>query len=161
MYVRFFGAIINPGNKKSTWLMPEWTRSISKNSKALILTFYNMYKISIALVLMKKRFWAYRVSEILAQHFIMNGVLLIVPEPFCLQPIVRRIVKKTEQRFKSASLLSLPFSRQPDRLNLNYSTPRNVFFHCFTRGIPARVARWFVFKPKIPNLGKFWRAFEW
>jgi hypothetical protein len=23
-----------------------------------------------------------------------------------------------------------------------------------------RVARWFVFKPKIPNLGKFWRAFE-
>jgi hypothetical protein len=27
--------------------------------------------------------------------------------------------------------------------------------------LAARVARWFVFKPKIPNLGKFWRAFEW
>jgi hypothetical protein len=25
----------------------------------------------------------------------------------------------------------------------------------------SRVARWFVFKPKIPKLGKFWRAFEW
>jgi hypothetical protein len=25
----------------------------------------------------------------------------------------------------------------------------------------VRVARWFVFKPKIPNLGNFWRAFEW
>jgi hypothetical protein len=25
----------------------------------------------------------------------------------------------------------------------------------------VRVARWFVFKPKIPNFGKFWRAFEW
>jgi hypothetical protein len=24
-----------------------------------------------------------------------------------------------------------------------------------------RVARWFVFKPKIPNLGTFWRAFQW
>jgi hypothetical protein len=30
------------------------------------------------------------------------------------------------------------------------------FFHIHTR-----VARWFVFKPKIPNLGKFWRALEW
>jgi hypothetical protein len=27
--------------------------------------------------------------------------------------------------------------------------------------IHSEVARWFVFKPKIPNLGKFWRAFEW
>jgi hypothetical protein len=25
----------------------------------------------------------------------------------------------------------------------------------------SRVARWFVFKPKPKNLGKFWRAFEW
>jgi hypothetical protein len=25
----------------------------------------------------------------------------------------------------------------------------------------ARVARWFIFKPKNPNLGKFWRALEW
>jgi hypothetical protein len=25
----------------------------------------------------------------------------------------------------------------------------------------ARVARWFVFKPKISNLGKFWRALQW
>jgi hypothetical protein len=25
---------------------------------------------------------------------------------------------------------------------------------------PPRVARWFDFKPKIPKLGKFWRAFE-
>jgi hypothetical protein len=25
----------------------------------------------------------------------------------------------------------------------------------------ARVARWFVFKPKIIILGKFWSAFEW
>jgi hypothetical protein len=24
----------------------------------------------------------------------------------------------------------------------------------------TRVARWFVFKPKLPILGKFWRAFE-
>jgi hypothetical protein len=24
-----------------------------------------------------------------------------------------------------------------------------------------RVARWFVFKPKNPNLGKFWRALDW
>jgi hypothetical protein len=24
-----------------------------------------------------------------------------------------------------------------------------------------RVARWYIFKPKIPNLGKFWRALEW
>jgi hypothetical protein len=24
----------------------------------------------------------------------------------------------------------------------------------------VRVARWFVFKQKIPNVGKFWRAFE-
>jgi hypothetical protein len=23
-----------------------------------------------------------------------------------------------------------------------------------------RVARWFIFKPKNPNLGKFWRAFD-
>jgi hypothetical protein len=27
--------------------------------------------------------------------------------------------------------------------------------------VATRVARWFVFKPKIPNLGKFWRALEW
>jgi hypothetical protein len=32
----------------------------------------------------------------------------------------------------------------------------------FQQTIPrTRVARWFVFKPKFPNLGKFWRAFEW
>jgi hypothetical protein len=24
----------------------------------------------------------------------------------------------------------------------------------------GRVARWFVFKPKNPNLGKFWRALQ-
>jgi hypothetical protein len=29
------------------------------------------------------------------------------------------------------------------------------------RVLLAGVARWFVFKPKIPNLGKFWTAFEW
>jgi hypothetical protein len=31
----------------------------------------------------------------------------------------------------------------------------------FRGGVRVRVARWFVFKPKIPNLGKFWRALEW
>jgi hypothetical protein len=31
----------------------------------------------------------------------------------------------------------------------------------FHRVVPDRVARWFVFKPKIPNLGQFWRALEW
>jgi hypothetical protein len=25
----------------------------------------------------------------------------------------------------------------------------------------ARVARWFIFKQKIPNLGKFWMALDW
>jgi hypothetical protein len=25
----------------------------------------------------------------------------------------------------------------------------------------VRVARWYIFKPKNPNLGKFWRALEW
>jgi hypothetical protein len=25
----------------------------------------------------------------------------------------------------------------------------------------TRVARWFVFKPKNPNLGKFWRVLQW
>jgi hypothetical protein len=25
----------------------------------------------------------------------------------------------------------------------------------------SRVARWFLFKPKIPHLGKFWRALVW
>jgi hypothetical protein len=25
----------------------------------------------------------------------------------------------------------------------------------------GRVARWFIFKPKIPNLGKYWRAIGW
>jgi hypothetical protein len=25
----------------------------------------------------------------------------------------------------------------------------------------TRVARWFIFRPKIPILGKFWRALEW
>jgi hypothetical protein len=25
----------------------------------------------------------------------------------------------------------------------------------------SRVARWFIFKPKNPNLGTFWRALEW
>jgi hypothetical protein len=30
----------------------------------------------------------------------------------------------------------------------------------YTR-VRIRAARWFVFKPKIPNLGKFWRAFAW
>jgi hypothetical protein len=28
-------------------------------------------------------------------------------------------------------------------------------------GISIRVARWFVFTPKIPILGKFWRALDW
>jgi hypothetical protein len=27
--------------------------------------------------------------------------------------------------------------------------------------IVRRVARWFIFKPKIPILGKFWRALDW
>jgi hypothetical protein len=27
--------------------------------------------------------------------------------------------------------------------------------------VVGRVARWFVLKPKISNLGKFWRPFEW
>jgi hypothetical protein len=31
-------------------------------------------------------------------------------------------------------------------------------FHSFL--LHSRVARWFVFKPKHPNLGKFWRALE-
>jgi hypothetical protein len=25
----------------------------------------------------------------------------------------------------------------------------------------ARVARWYIFKPKTPNLGKFWSALQW
>jgi hypothetical protein len=25
----------------------------------------------------------------------------------------------------------------------------------------CKVARWFVFKPKIPILGKFWRVLQW
>jgi hypothetical protein len=25
----------------------------------------------------------------------------------------------------------------------------------------SRVARWFLFKPKIQNLGKFWKVFQW
>jgi hypothetical protein len=29
------------------------------------------------------------------------------------------------------------------------------------RYLLVRVARWFVFNPKMTNLGKFWRAFEW
>jgi hypothetical protein len=53
----------------------------------------------------------------------------------------------------------------------------NVFANCFGENlfkiitsvpghsafivIETRVARWFVFKPKNPNLGKFGRAFEW
>jgi hypothetical protein len=27
--------------------------------------------------------------------------------------------------------------------------------------ILTRDARWFIFKPKNPNLGKFWRALDW
>jgi hypothetical protein len=30
---------------------------------------------------------------------------------------------------------------------------------CSRKG--GRVARWFVFKPKIPNLDKFWRVLQW
>jgi hypothetical protein len=37
-------------------------------------------------------------------------------------------------------------------------TVSNGETHAF---LQSRDARWFVFKPKIPNLGKFWRAFEW
>jgi hypothetical protein len=29
------------------------------------------------------------------------------------------------------------------------------------KGTKSRVARWFVFKPKLPVLGKTWRALEW
>jgi hypothetical protein len=31
----------------------------------------------------------------------------------------------------------------------------------FRSDVMIRVARWFLFKPKIPNLGKFWRALDW
>jgi hypothetical protein len=31
----------------------------------------------------------------------------------------------------------------------------SLFLVCY------RVARWFIFKPKIPTSGKFWRALEW
>jgi hypothetical protein len=34
-------------------------------------------------------------------------------------------------------------------------------FEVCSLGGATRVARWFVFKPKIPNLGKFLMAFEW
>jgi hypothetical protein len=27
--------------------------------------------------------------------------------------------------------------------------------------VPHRVARWYIFKPKPPNLGKFWSALQW
>jgi hypothetical protein len=34
-----------------------------------------------------------------------------------------------------------------------------IGFKAATKG--ARVARWYIFKPKNPNLGKFWRALHW
>jgi hypothetical protein len=40
----------------------------------------------------------------------------------------------------------------------NHFQPK--MFGPFAMCLQARVARWFVFKPKIPNLGKFWRDFE-
>jgi hypothetical protein len=27
--------------------------------------------------------------------------------------------------------------------------------------VPGRVARWYIFRPKNPNLGKFWRDVKW
>jgi hypothetical protein len=32
-----------------------------------------------------------------------------------------------------------------------------IVFSSLANALGARVARWFVFKPKIPNLSKFWR----
>jgi hypothetical protein len=36
----------------------------------------------------------------------------------------------------------------------------NTKKYWLVRGL-VRVARWFVFKPKNPNLGKFWRVLQW
>jgi hypothetical protein len=35
---------------------------------------------------------------------------------------------------------------------------KKYFFNCDTQ---ALLKRWYIFKPKNPNLGKFWRALEW
>jgi hypothetical protein len=37
----------------------------------------------------------------------------------------------------------------------------NCEFLFFQIKVPSRVARWYIFKPKFPNLGKFWGVWQW
>jgi hypothetical protein len=52
-------------------------------------------------------------------------------------------------------ILSLRETKYPSSMHL-MNDGRTTFFLFL-----SRVARWFVFKPKNPYLGKFWRALDW
>jgi hypothetical protein len=58
---------------------------------------------------------------------------------------------------------SYSWSWSPKGLSV-YSHPLHKhshhIFHYAWLGVCARVARWFTFKPKYPNLNKFWRALD-